>query len=278
MKRIVIVGATSGIGLMVAERLAMKGERIGIAGRKDDVMRALQRKYPGQVVWSHIDVTAEEAPAHLHDLIRRLGGMDTYFHVAGIGYENPDLRTDKETRTLLTNVVGFAHMVDTAYRYFRDECHGRGCIAAITSVAGTNGIGRLASYSASKKFQQTYLRALNQLSNIQKLHIRFTDIRPGWVKTPLLEDDRKYPMCMTLDTAVPKVMDALRRKPRVSVVDWRWNILVGLWRLIPNALWVKLPISVSQPAAAHHVSEPQSEPDVSAPRETPLSAEEASQN
>ena len=253
MKRIVIVGATSGIGLAVAEKLVQKGERIGVAGRNDDVMRALQRKYPGLVVWSHIDVTSEEAPAHLHDLIRRLGGMDTYFHVAGVGYENDNLHPDRETRTLMTNVVGFARMVDTAFRYFRDECGGVGCIAAITSVAGTKGIGTLAAYSASKRFQSTYMQALEQLSRMSGLHIRFTDIRPGWVRTPLLDGNRSYPMCMTVDEVVPKVIRAIGRR-RVSVVDWRWNILVGLWRLIPDALWVRMPVKAYLPSTPGHAT------------------------
>lgn len=253
MKRIVIVGATSGIGLSVAEKLAQKGERIGVAGRNEEVMRALQRKYPGQVVWSRIDVTSEEATAHLHDLIRRLGGMDTYFHVAGVGYENDDLHPDRETRTLMTNVVGFTRMVDTAFRYFRDECDGKGCIAAITSVAGTKGIGTLAAYSASKRFQQTYMQALEQLSHLLGLHIRFTDIRPGWVRTPLLDDRKNYPMCMTVDDVVPNVLRAIGRR-RVAVVDWRWNILVGLWRLIPNALWVRVPFKAYLPSAPRHTA------------------------
>lgn len=195
MKKVVIMGATSGIGLNVAERLASDGMRVAIAGRKVEVMRELQQKYPGRIVYSRIDVTQDDAPERLRDLIRRLGGMDVYFHVAGIGYGNDELEIDKEVATMQTNVVGFTRMVDVAFRYFRDERAGFGQIAAITSVAGTNGIGHLAAYSASKKFQQTYLRAL-------------------------------------------------RRRARVAVVDWRWNLLVGLWRLVPNALWVRLPIPV----------------------------------
>jgi len=245
MKKVIIMGATSGIGLSVAGKLASEGMRIGIAGRNVEVMRDLQQKYPGQIVYSCIDVTSEDAPEHLHDLIRRLGGMDVYFHVAGIGYGNDDLDLDKEIATMQTNVVGFTRMVDTAFRYFRDERAGFGQIGAVTSVAGTNGLGRLASYSASKRFQQTYLRALNQLSNIQGLHIKFSDIRPGWVRTPLLDDDSTYPMLMQPGYAVPRIVRALRRRSRVTVVDWRWNILVGLWRLIPNALWVRLPVPVA---------------------------------
>lgn len=65
MKKIVIMGATSGIGLNVAEKLVQKGWRVGLAGRKDEVMQTLAEKYPDKVVWRHIDVTRPEAGASL---------------------------------------------------------------------------------------------------------------------------------------------------------------------------------------------------------------------
>lgn len=247
MKRIVIMGATSGIGLRVAEIFAKAGWLVGAAGRKEKVMRKLQSDFPDRVRYAQINIDDNEASARLRDLISRLGGMDIYLHVAGIGYENESLVTDHDVATASTNVVGFTRMIDTAFRYFRS--HGRrGRIAAITSVAGTNGIGQLASYSASKKYQQTYLTALDQLARMQKLDISFTDIRPGWIRTPLLNPDRIYPMTMDLDTAVVGIVRAIIARKRVCVVDWRWNIAVALWKLIPDCIWERLPIYVSAPA------------------------------
>ncbi len=245
MKRIVIMGASSGIGLRTAEIFALTGWHVGVAARNEGPLRALKEMFPTQVEYEVIDVTRSDAPHKLTELIRRLGGMDVYFHVAGIFSENPSLDLDKEVAVTETNTTGFVRMVDTAYHYF---CLTRikGTIAAVTSVAGVKGIGRMAAYSASKRFQWNYLEALEQLSNNKRAGISFIDIRPGWVRTPLLDKERKYPVSMSLDHVAPLVVDAIERKIRIAVVDWRWAIGVFFWRLIPGCLWVKMPVKVSR--------------------------------
>lgn len=246
MKKIVIMGASTGIGYAVAEALASRGVKVGVAARHTSNLKALKEKYPDCVEYESVDITHRDAPAKLDELIEKLGGMDIYFHVAGIGYENLTLDPEREVEIINTNASGFARMVCAAYRYFRDNGV-KGQIAAVTSVAGTKGIGRLSAYSASKKFDQTYLVALEQLANEEGADISFTDIRPGWVKTPLIDSDRKYPMEMTVDYVLPYILKAIVKKERVAVIDWRWNALVGGWRSIPNAVWVKMKVKISDP-------------------------------
>ncbi|MCH5217553.1 MAG: SDR family NAD(P)-dependent oxidoreductase [Muribaculaceae bacterium] len=247
MKKIVIMGATSGIGLAVAQKLARKGHKIGVAGRKVEVLKQLKEEFPDNVEWEEIDITKDEAPARLRALIKKLGGMDTYFHIAGVYYYNPELHLKDEITTIETNAVGFARMTSTAYKYFRDNKQ-PGHIAAITSVAGTRGMGPLASYSSTKKFGQTYLEALQQLSHLQKLDIKFTDIRPGWIRTPLMAPGQEYPITMQLSYAGPLIIKALGRKRTAVYVDWRWEALIRLCQLIPRWLWVRFPFFVSWPA------------------------------
>lgn len=246
MKRIVIMGASSGIGLRVAGEFASRGIRVGLAARRTGPMAELKNKYPDNVEYTSIDVNSPDAPTLLENLISELGGMDIYFHVSGIGYENLNLDPQREADILETNSCGFARMLCTAYRYFRDNGL-KGRIAAVTSVAGTNGIGRMSAYSASKKCAQTYMIALEQLAHAEGANIRFTDIRPGWIRTPLLIEGIKYPMEMTLEYAVPLIIKAIVKAPRVAVIDYRWNLLVDLWRLIPDFLWTKIDVPVSRP-------------------------------
>lgn len=244
MKKIVIMGATSGIGLEVAQKLVAKGHKVGVAGRRVEVLKQLKKDYPENIEWEEIDITKDEAPEKLKKLIKKLGGMDTYFHVAGVYFNNPELKLADEITTLETNATGFARMTSTAYKYFRDH-GGKGHIAAITSVAGTRGMGPLASYSSTKKFGQTYLEALQQLSHLQKLNIKFTDVRPGWIRTPLMDPNQEYPLTMKLSYAAPRIIDSLYSCKSANYVDWRWEILIRICQLIPRCLWVRFPFFVS---------------------------------
>lgn len=246
MKKIVIMGASSGIGYALAEALASRGVKVGIGARSIWSMEILKDRYPEFVEYEKIDITESSATDHLTSLIEKMGGMDIYIHVAGIGYENLSLSPEREVEIINTNAAGFARMVCAAYRYFCLH-GGKGQIAAITSVAGTNGIGRLSAYSATKKFDQTYLTALEQLSHEEGNSIVFTDIRPGWVKTPLIEQDRTYPMEMTVDYVLPQILRAIVKKKRVAVIDWRWNLLVGAWRCLPNCIWTRIKMKISEP-------------------------------
>ena len=219
---------------------------MGVAPRHTKPLEELRRKYPDQVEYARIDVTKPAAVGQMEALIQKLGGMDIYFHVAGIGYENTSLDPEAEVDIFNTNTVGFVRCISAAYRYFRNN-HIRGHIAAVTSVAGTNGLARLSAYSASKAAGQKWLVALEQLSNDSDAGITFSDIRPGWVRTPLLVPGNKYPMTMSLEYAVPRILKAIVRRQRVAVIDWRWNVVVGLWRMIPNVLWTHMDVPISKP-------------------------------
>lgn len=239
-KRIVIVGATSGIGLETARRFIAAGWTVGVAGRRTAELERLRAEAPRSVAAECIDVTADDAADALHRLVEKTGGMDVYLHVAGIGFQNPPLDADIELRTAATNVAGFTRMISAAYRYFAS--HGGGHIAAVSSIAGTRGLGAAAAYSASKRYQNTYLDSLAQLARMERLDIRFTDIRPGFVATSLLDDGKRYPMLMRPERVARSIFDAILRGRRSVVIDRRYAVLVFFWRLIPRFIWERLPI------------------------------------
>ena len=147
MKRIVIIGATSGIGLEVATLCIREGWRVGAAGRREEALEALRATAPEQVETEPLDITRDDAPGQLARLIDKLGGMDIYLHCSGIGKRNTDLLPEIELDTLRTNGEGFVRMVTAAFGYFR--ANGGGHLAVISSIAGTKGLGSAPAYSAT---------------------------------------------------------------------------------------------------------------------------------
>ena len=234
MRRAIVVGASSGIGREVALLLKEKGWTVGVVARRMDLLADFE--YAAQ-----IDVTSEQAGQQLLELVERVGGMDLYFHASGIGKQNPELQEDIELCTVETNAVGFTRMVGTAYRYMTS--HGGGHIAVISSIAGTKGLGPAPSYSATKALQNTYIQALEQLANTRKLNIRFTDIRPGFVGTDLLNDGNRYPLLLNKVSVAKDIVRSIERRRHVRIVDWRWRLITAFWRRIPRCLWRHLPLT-----------------------------------
>lgn len=245
MKRAVVIGASSGIGLEVARLLLRDGWQLGVAARREDRLLALKREAEEEadnrvMIVECIDVTADDATAKLRTLISCLGGMDLFFYASGIGKQNRTLTEDIELATVQTNALGFTRMVGEAFRYFAEQ--GRGHIAAITSIAGTKGLGPAPAYSATKAMQNTYLQALEQQAHARHLDICITDLRPGFVDTDLLAGNFHYPMMMRPERVAQEILRAIHRREHVRVIDWRYRLLTAAWRCLPRWLWCRLPL------------------------------------
>ena len=237
-KKAIIVGASSGIGMEVARLLIADGWYLGVAARRKAPLQDLKAIAPERVEIMTIDVTQPDAEEQLLSLISQLGGMDLYFHASGIGQQNRTMEADIELRTMETNALGFTRMIGTAYRYFAQQ--GKGHIAAITSIAGTKGLGPAPAYSATKALQATYLQALEQQARQRHLNICFTDIRPGFVDTALLSGTFKYPMLMKPDAVARSIVHSIYSKRHVRVIDARYRVMTFFWRLIPNWIWRRI--------------------------------------
>ncbi len=238
----VIVGATSGIGLEVAKILIEEGWTVGVAGRRIAELEKLQSIAPDRIFIQAIDVCQNDAPDKLTELISQMGGMELFIQVSGVGKQNPNLSLDIELDTLNTNGMGFVRMVTTAFHYFDNYNDGNGHIAIISSIAGTKGLGVAAAYSATKRMQNTYLESLSQLSRMKRLNIAFTDVRPGFVATDLLNDQKRYPMLMQPYKVARAMVKAIKQGKRVVIIDWRYRLIVFVWRLVPRWLWERLNI------------------------------------
>jgi short-subunit dehydrogenase len=240
MKSIIIIGASSGIGHSTARIFAQKGWKVIATARRTDKLEELRNEAPDLITTASIDVTEDGADTRLTDIINENGGVDVIMNVAGIGKQNKGMDTSIETATSETNSTGFMRIVSAAFRYFADK--GGGHIAVVSSIAGTKGLGSAPAYSATKRMQNTYIDALDQLARMRKLNIKFTDIRPGFVRTALLDDNHDYPLQMDVDKVAAEAVRAIEKQKRVCVIDWRYRIVTALWSLAPRWLWVRLPV------------------------------------
>ncbi len=237
------MGATSGIGRRVAELMIADGWQLVVCGRNEAALDELcSLKSEAPVSKCVIDVTTADAEELLAQAIDECEAdgvrLDLYFHISGVGSQNKILEPGIEERTVLTNALGWTRMVGVAYRHFASLGHGH--IAVISSIAGTRGLGAAPSYSATKAFQNTYVEALAQQAKMRGLDIRFTDIRPGFVRTPLLGQSPRYPMLMDVEPVAQAIVEAVKRKKEVLVIDWKWRLVTAFWKCIPHFVWRRL--------------------------------------
>ena len=246
----IVMGATSGIGMHTALLLAQQGWQVAIAGRRierlkevkqmaDNNAEATANGSNGRIAaYKQIDITSDNAPALLGELIDELGGMDLYLHSSGIGWQNNLLDADKELATVETNAMGFVRMTDAAFNWMAE--HGTpGHIACITSIAGTKGLGAAPAYSATKRMQTHYIECLAQQARMRQLPIRLTDIRPGFVRTDLIAGSI-YPMQLDAHRVAAEIVRTIESGKEVKTIDWRYALLTSLWRMVPRWMWTRM--------------------------------------
>lgn len=236
---VLILGATSGIGWNLAQFFIRAGWTVGVAGRRHDKLESLRLAHPAQVRTRVIDVTSSDAGDAVTSFAKEIDA-GVYVHCSGVGWKNMELELEKELATVSTNAEGFARCVGAMFRLYAQT---GGHIAVISSIAGVKGLGPAPAYSATKGFQNIYIDALEQLAWLRRLNVTFTDIRPGFVNTALINGGAGYPMVMKQERVAAAIFKAVTRKKRVKIIDWRYRWLVAAWRLLPRRLWRCFPVA-----------------------------------
>lgn len=236
--RVIIIGASSGLGKIIAREYIARGYTVGLAARRLDVLTALAEGR-GNVLCERMDIrqTAESVSV-LDRLIHRIGGLDLLILCSGIGAMNPDLNAEIEADTIATNVAGWTAIVDRAFSFFTNQGHGH--LAAISSIAGLRGLGPAPSYSASKAYQSHYLEALSQRARRSRQPLYVTDIRPGFIRTPLLNHPEAFFWVEDAEKACREIVRAIDRRLPLRTVTRRWRLLVPLMKAVPNSIIAKI--------------------------------------
>ncbi len=243
MKRVIIIGASSGIGRMLAAHYASKGCKVAAAARRIEKLEELKEEFKENVHIMQLDVTDCNASNMFVSLLDSISGADLVIYCSGAGKHSTELSPEIEHNTTDVNVNGFLNIIIPAFNYFIKRTEVSEYIpqiVTISSVASIRGLGASPAYSATKRFQSIYFEALAQLAAIKGVKIDFTAIKPGFIATDFI--NRSYPCTMQLPYAVKRIVRAIDKRYKNKVIDWRWAIVVGIIKIVPTSLWRKIKI------------------------------------
>jgi short-subunit dehydrogenase len=226
MPNAIIVGASSGIGRALARELSGEYD-LGLAARRTDRLTAVGEDIGGAHV-AKIDVTADDATGRFDDLADSIGGVDLVVVSSGVARPNPDLEWADERDTVAVNARGFTAIATAAVR--RLEASGGGHLVGISSVAAEVGTPDMPAYGASKAYVSRYLEALRYRSDGD---VSVTDVRPGYVDTPMAPEADRFWECSP-ETAARGIVRAIDGERDVAYVPRRWWLVSKLLAVLPD--------------------------------------------
>ena len=238
MKKAIIIGATTGIGKTLAEKLIREGYLVGITGRREEMLKILEENHIGKILSMKMDVQdLSSIESICNELVIKLGGLDLLIISAGIGEENKLLDFSIENNVIKTNVQGFTCVADWGMNYFKKQGHGH--LVNISSVAGIRGNGLAPSYNSSKAYQINYLEGLRLNASKSNSSIHVTDVRPGFVDTAMAKGDGLF-WVSPVEKAAEQIYTAIKQKKNKAYISKRWKLIGYLLKIIPYSILKKL--------------------------------------
>lgn len=238
--KIIITGASKGIGKQIATQLSEAGHTLGLVARSSEILEEMTNTLPGKVFYKSIDLSQPiQTREGLIALISEMEGLDIMIANAGVGFLNAKdtWLWENEQTTIDVNVSGFVATCDIAFRHFQSH-NQSGQIVGIASVAGIRGYRIAPAYHASKGFESIYLDSLRHLANYENLPISITEIRPGFVETELCQTEPQF-WVTSPEKAARQIITATQKKKRLVYVSKRWRIIGFLMKLVPSFLYEK---------------------------------------
>jgi hypothetical protein len=234
--RVVITGASSGIGEALARHYASVGTVLGLISR-----RAARPPLAGEIVAYQADVT--DVPAlerAAQDFLGRFGAPDLVIANAGVGVgtHGEDLADiEKLRRVLDVNVAGLAATLAAFAPSMRRA--GRGTLAGIASVAGFRGLAGNGAYSASKAAAITWMESLR--AELHGSGVCVVCVCPGYIDTPMTRVNRFHmPFLLPPDEAARRIARAIAARRRLAVIPWQMAAASVLLRAMPGWLYDRL--------------------------------------
>jgi short-subunit dehydrogenase len=229
MKRIILVGATDGIGKALAEHWASRGFWVTLTGRSGEKVEAiasdLRARFPDATVngvTCDLLDRSRLAPA-FSEAIAKTGHCDLFVYVAGVLKETDGVTSvpADDVETFDVNMVSAAVMLGLAANYFRAAR--RGQIVGISSIAGDRGRKGQPAYNASKAALTAFLEGLR--NRLHPFGVKVTTVKPGFVATKMMGGRTGLPWTAPADVAARTIARRVERGDEVFYVYRRWGLL-----------------------------------------------------
>ena len=238
--KVVISGASSGLGRALARHYAGLGATLGLIARRADLLETLAAELPGASTYVADVRDAGAMQAASRDFMRRHGCPDIVIANAGISSGTlTEYAEDSEVfeSILATNVIGMVNLFQPFISAMRIA--GQGTLVGIASVAGYRGLPGSGAYSASKAAAISYLESLRV-----EMHgngVSVITICPGYVATPMTANNPFHmPFLLTADEAAEKIVRVIENKILFAVVPWQMAVVARVLKILPNFLYDRL--------------------------------------
>jgi short-subunit dehydrogenase len=236
--KVFVTGASSGIGLALAEQYARQGATLGLVARRADALTAFAERFPRLSISIYpADVRDEAAIAQAaSQFIDAHGLPDIVIANAGIskGVEtgHGDLAAFREVMDV--NCFGMAATFEPFARKMSEARHGT--LVGIASVAGVRGLPGSGAYSASKAAVLAYLESLRV--EMRPFGVAVVTIAPGYIRTPMTaHNPYRMPFLMDAERFAETAAGAIARKVRFAVIPWPMRIVAMLLGCLPRWLY-----------------------------------------
>jgi short-subunit dehydrogenase len=245
-KRTIIVGASRGIGSVLAKKLAEQGHKLILLARSEDDLKAvcsyINMKYGfGRAEYRVHDVLdTGSVRGLLDDLISKLGGLDNLIFVSGIlnVVDWDEFELEKELQMLRVNLLGGVAWIGTAAEYFKKR--GSGLIVGVSSVAGDRGRAENPAYYTSKAGLNTYLESLR--NRLFKDGVRVLTVKPGRVNTDLISELTGMYGAVPPERIAKDIWRAMRKKKQVVYTPWWWRYVLLMIQHVPSFIFRRIKI------------------------------------
>lgn len=237
-QKVVITGASSGIGRALAAEYARRGAVLGLIARRADVLDQLAATLPVRSYVYPADVRDAAALARAaQDFIERAGCPDIVIANAGVSAGTLTAEADDNEvfeEILATNLTGMMLTFQAFFEAMR--ARRQGALVGIASVAGFRGLPGAAAYSASKAGAISYLESLRV--EMSGSGVAVVTICPGYVATPLTaKNPYRMPFLMRVEVAADKIADAIAARSRFYVLPWQMALVGRILRWLPRPLY-----------------------------------------